>query len=101
VDVREEKGRANEIAILMIKIVWTKHAEIRQHAWEQKLGITKEEVENAVQNPEQTVPGDLTILVAQSRTRGGLLRVPFFESTEERRIITVYWTRKVEKYWKG
>lgn len=28
------------------------------------------------------------------------MRVPFIETREERRILTVYWTSKVEKYWR-
>ena len=29
----------------------------------------------------------------------GLLRVPFVEVEEGRKILTVYWTSRVEKYW--
>ncbi len=83
-----------------MQILWTKHAEDRQKEWEKKLGITKEEVENLIRNPEQIVPGDLSVLVAQSRSRGGLVRVAFLESSDARKIVTVYWTSKVEKYWK-
>jgi hypothetical protein len=53
-----------------MQILWTKHAEDRQKEWEKKLGITKEEVESLIRNPEQIVPGDLSVLVAQSRSRG-------------------------------
>jgi len=42
----------------------------------------------------------LTALVAQVRRANGLLRVPFVEVTEGRKILTVYWTSKVEKYWR-
>lgn len=83
-----------------MRVIWTKHAEERQKEWEKKLGITKEEVEVLVNNPEQIVPGDMNILVAQTRTRDGLLRVPFIESGEDRKTLTVYWTSKIEKYWR-
>jgi hypothetical protein len=60
-----------------MKIIWTKHAEERQKEWEKKLGITRQEVEDLVSNPGQVVPGDMEVLVAQTRTHNGLLRVPF------------------------
>ncbi len=39
-------------------------------------------------------------LVVQARREGGLLRVPFIKTAEGYRIITVYWTSRVDKYWK-
>lgn len=84
----------------MSEIIWTRHAEVRQREWEKKLGITKTEIESVLQNPDQVLPGDLNVQVAQSKTRGGLLRVLFFQAQGGRKIITVYWTSKVEKYWK-
>jgi len=81
-----------------VKIVWTRHAEERQKEWERKRYITREEVENLVRNPSQVVNGDLGILVAQGETRDGLLRVPFIRAENSLRIITVYWTSKIEKY---
>lgn len=82
-------------------IVWTRHAEERQQEWQRKLGITRHEVEEIVKNPEQVVPGDRAVLVAQARREGGLLRVPFVEGEAQRKILTVYWTSRVERYWKG
>lgn len=84
-----------------MKIVWTKHAEDRQQEWEKKLGITRQDVEESLRNPEQTVPGDLNVLIAQVRRGADLLRVPFVEGVGTRKILPVYWTSKVEKYWKG
>ncbi|MBI4839417.1 MAG: DUF4258 domain-containing protein [Nitrospirae bacterium] len=81
-------------------IIWTKHAEERQKEWEKKLKITRQEVEALINNPEQIVPGDMGVLVAQSRTRNGLLRAPFIKIGSDRKVLTVYWTSKVEKYWK-
>lgn len=59
-----------------MKIIWTKHAEDRQREWEKKLG-TRQKVEDLVHSPEQIVPGDMDVLVAQVRTQSGLLRAPF------------------------
>ena len=83
-----------------MKIIWTRHAEDRQSEWEKKLGVTRQEVEDLVSNPKQIVAGDMDVLVAQARTRNGLLRVPFIEIGESRKVLTVYWTSKVERYWK-
>ncbi len=79
-----------------MKIIWTRHAEERQEEWRKKLGITRQEVEDLLRDPEQVVPGDLEALVAQARRGNGLLRVPFVEAEGERKILTVYWTSKVE-----
>jgi len=83
-----------------MKVIWTKHAEERQKEWEKKLGITKKEVETLIKSPEQIVPGDMDVLVAQARNRNGLLRVPFAKVENNRRVLTVYWTSRIEKYWK-
>ena len=83
-----------------MKIFWTRHAEERQKEWEKKRDITRQEVENLLINPGQVVKGDLDILVAQGKIRDGLLRVPFVKTESSLRIITVYWTSRVEKYWK-
>lgn len=94
-------GRGEETAskrLIAVNIIWTNHAEDRQKQWERRLGITKEDVEEILNNPEQIVPGDLDVLVAQTRRASGLVRVPFVESEGMKRVITVYWTSKVEKY---
>jgi len=83
-----------------VKITWTRHAEERQEEWQKKAGITRQQVENLLRDPEQVVPGDLEALVAQARRGKGLLRVPFVETERGRKILTVYWTSKVEKYWR-
>jgi hypothetical protein len=82
-----------------VKIIWTRHAEERQEEWRKKMGITRQEVEDLLSDPGQVVPGDLEALVAQARRGNGLLRVPFVETGSGRKILTVYWTSKVEKYW--
>ena len=63
------------------------------------MGITRSEVEELLKAPEQVVPGDLGALVAQSKRGKGLLRVPFKGVAGDRKILTVYWTSKTEKYW--
>jgi len=83
-----------------MKIIWTRHAEERQKEWEKKLGITRQEVGDMLRNPGQIVPGDRDVLVAQARRDNGLLRVPFVEVAGNRKVLTVYWTSRVEKYWK-
>lgn len=82
-----------------MEIIWTIHAEERQKEWQKTLGITKEEVEESLKDPGQIVQGDMEIKVAQSKTRSGLLRVPFKEVENDRKVLTVYWTSKVKKYW--
>lgn len=84
-----------------MKIIWTKHAEERQKEWERIQGVTRQEIENLLANPPQIVPGDQGVLVAQMRRGKGLLRVIFVGLGGERKILTVYWTSKVDKYWKG
>jgi len=84
-----------------LKIIWTRHAAERQREWFRKLGITKQEVEDILKNPGQIVPGDLEAKVAQAKSRDGLIRIPFIKTEEGYKILTVYWTSKVDKYWKG
>jgi hypothetical protein len=84
-----------------VRIIWTRHAEERQTEWEKRMRITRDEVESLIRSPAQVVSGDMGILVAQGRTRDGLLRVPFVRTEDSLRIITVYWTSRIEKYWEG
>ena len=81
-------------------IIWTEHARDRQKEWHKKLGITEEEVEELLRSPAQVVPGDRDVMVAQAKRGTGLLRVPFVEVEGNRKIVTLYWTSRVEKYWK-
>jgi hypothetical protein len=82
-----------------VKIIWTRHAKERQEEWQKKLDITRQDVEDLLKDPEQVVPGDLEAFVAQARRGNGLLRAPFVEAEGGRKILTVYWTSKVGKYW--
>ena len=82
-----------------MQITWTKHAQERQQQWYEKLGISSSEIEDAVKHPDQVVPGDRNVLVAQVKRGNGILRVPFIETGSVRKILTVYWTSRVDKYW--
>lgn len=82
-----------------MQIIWTKHGEERQQQWQQKRPeITREAVETVLSYPEQIVPEN-DVLVAQSKFGTGLLRVVFIELGNSKRIITLYWTSQVKRYW--
>ena len=83
-----------------MEIIWTKHAEQRLKEWEKKLNIGKNGIENILKNPHQIVPGDLDAFVAQFKINSGLLRIPFKYIGEDIKILTIYWTSKIDKYWK-
>ena len=57
-------------------------------ATQKKRGITRQEVEEALTQPEQIVYGDQG-LIAQVRRGGGLLRVPFLEEGGDRKVLTI------------
>ena len=61
-----------------MKIIWTKHAEDRQKEWEKKVDITREKVEDLVNSPEQVVPGDTGVLVAQTKYRIWFIAMSFY-----------------------
>jgi len=84
-----------------MNIVWTKHAVERLKQWEKTIGITEEEAERVWRDPGQVVDGDLGVKIAQAKSRDGVLRIPFKEEEGGYRIITVYWSSRVERYWKG
>ena len=71
-----------------MQVLWTKHAEARQCQWQQRLGITREDVEDVVQYPQQIIYDNETI--AQSLYGKGLLRVVLIEIGDTRRILTLY-----------
>jgi Domain of unknown function (DUF4258) len=79
-------------------IIWTKHAEERQQQWSDRLSITKEEVEAVLQNPQQVVTEN-DVQVAQAKRGNGLLRVIFAEIGGTHRILTLYWTNQIKRYW--
>lgn len=79
-------------------IVWTRHAEERQKQWQQRLGIIREEVEIVLNNPQQIVIEN-EVLIAQSKRGNGLLRIVFVNIGNTQRILTLYWTNQVNRYW--
>ena len=83
-----------------VDIIWTAHAEERQRQWHALLGITRREVEDLLRNPAQVVPCDLGVAVAQAKRGDGLLRVLFVDMWGGRKVLTLYWTSKVSKYWR-
>lgn len=83
-----------------MEIIWTKHAEERLKEWQKRIDISRQEVEDLLRAPEQVVPGDMTALVAQKKKEDGLLRVPFISVEENNKILTLYWTSKIERYWR-
>lgn len=83
-----------------MKVVWTEHAEHRLLEWSKKRGVTRAQVETVVISPEQIVAGHADLQVAQTRMGRGLLRVPFFELEGGRKIVTVYWTSQITRYWR-
>lgn len=81
-----------------MQIRWTKHAEERQQQWQQKLDITREEIEAILTNPQQIITED-NALIAQSIRGNGLLRIVFADFGDTQKIITLYWTNQISRYW--
>ncbi|GAB4329885.1 MAG: hypothetical protein OHK0047_16970 [Leptolyngbyaceae cyanobacterium] len=81
-----------------MQIVWTKHAEERLEQWQERLKITREEVEAVVTAPQQTILEE-DIWVAQVQRGNGLLRGSYVDIGTTRRILTLYWTNQVKQYW--
>ena len=84
----------------LMKVIWGRHAGQRLSEWSRKRNITAQQVEAVVTSPEQIVAGHAGLQVAQSRMEHGLLRVPFFEVEGDRKIVTVYWTSRITRYWR-
>jgi hypothetical protein len=90
-------ARVNRAAV---KVTWTQHAIDRQKEWFATHAISATDIESVVAHPEQVIPGDFDVFIAQSRLLGGLLRVAFVDIESHRKIVTLYWTSQVERYWK-
>ena len=82
----------------MQQIIWTRHAEERLSQWQLRFDLSRSEIELCVLSPEQVVQEE-EVQVAQSRYAGGLLRVVYADVAFTRRIITLYWTNQVSRYW--
>ncbi len=85
-----------------LKIIFTEHA--REQLRERK--ISQELVEEVLKDPEQVVQDAEGNPIAQSRYfdkeegKEMLLRVFYREEQGTRRVITVYKTSRIRKYWK-
>jgi hypothetical protein len=83
----------------MKKIVWTRHAEERLAQWSSRFSINKEDVKNLISKPSQLIFED-DVIVTQSKLGNGLLRIVFVEIGSTYRILTLYWTNQVKRYWR-
>ena len=85
-----------------LKIIFTEHA--REQLRERK--ISQELVEEVLKDPEQVVQDAEGNPIAQNRYfdkeegKEMLLRVFYREEQGTRRVITVYKTSRIRKYWK-
>ena len=76
--------------------------EYSQHVKEQMItrGIEESIVDSVLQNPQQTFMIDTEICAYQSKIEDQLLRVFVNTVRNPIRIVTVYRTSKVQKYWR-
>ena len=88
------------VITLIVNVIWTQHAIDRQREWFATHAISTEDIESVVTDPDQVIPGDFDIFIGQSRLLGGLLRVAFVDVESQRKIVTLYWTSQVNRYWK-
>lgn len=82
------------------KIEFTKYAELQI----QERKITHKEVLETIKLSEQTLHSKKGRKIAQKKLKRsgneGLLRVIFEEKNNVKTVVTVYWTSKIEKYWR-
>ena len=75
-------------------IKFTKHALERMKI----RGITKEDILDAVNNPEKELNDSLGNIVAHKVKKKYLLRVFYYNEKDSRIVITAYKTSKIDKY---
>ncbi|MBP9682412.1 MAG: DUF4258 domain-containing protein [Bacteriovorax sp.] len=79
---------------------------ITLHAQEEmgKRQITIDAIWSCLKNPDQIIRSQETRVIYQSKIKSGeinyLLRIIVENETSPKRVITVYRTSKIEKYWK-
>ena len=82
------------------KVEFTKYAKLQI----QERGIEHEDILNTLQSPGQVLSGRKGRKIAQKKVNQGgekgLLRVIFEEKVDVKIVVTVYWTSKIEKYWR-
>jgi len=86
---------------MSIKIAYTKHAMVTL----EERGIESALVRKLLEDPQQVIKAPVGKEIAQGVfKRGGrdcLLRVVYAKENTGLRVITAYWTTKIEKYWEG
>ena len=84
-----------------MKIHYTKHAEATLEERE----ISNETVEELIKNPQQVIKGKAEKQIVQGIMKRAnqefLLRVVYVEVEGTTKVITAYWTSKIDKYWEG
>ena len=84
-----------------MEIQYTKHAE----AILAERGITKDVVEELLSHPQQVIKGkgkeEIVQGVFERCGERFLLRVLYVKTSGTHKIITAYWTSKIDKYWEG
>lgn len=85
-----------------MKIVITGHAMFEAN----RRNISEEFIKSVVESPQQKLPSKRGRVIVQNKyfdeteAKEMILRVVGTDSTEEFKVITVYKTSKVDKYWK-
>lgn len=84
-----------------MKVTLTNHAQFEA----KRRNVTEELIKSVVTNPQQKLSSKKERVIIQNRyyddieNKEMLLRVIGVESTEEFKVVTVYKTSKIEKYW--
>ncbi len=82
-------------------IQYTRHAE----AILTERKIAKETVEELLNNPQQVIKGkgnkEIVQGILKHTDEEFLLRVVYVEAKGIEKVITAYWTSKIDKYWEG
>jgi len=86
---------------MAMEIRYTKHAMVTL----EERGIEKDMVEKLLKHPQQVIKGKEGEEIAQGiferTSKDFLLRVVYTREGKEPKVITAYWTSKIEKYWEG
>lgn len=82
------------------KVEFTKYAELQV----QERGMSHKDILDTLNSPGQLLSGKKRRKIAQKKlNRGGeegLLRVIFEQKVNAKVVVTIYWTSKIEKYWR-
>jgi len=84
-----------------MKVKYTKHALVSL----EERGIKKNIVEETLKTPGQVIKGGANRETAQSifkrDDKDFLFRVIYTKKEDSIKVITAYWTSKIDKYWEG